>query len=166
MRTEEVAVTNSIARNVLACLKSGAVLKGTVCSQPTDGSMDVVLISIDLPGIGERQVAVKSGQNLQFGQEVVMQCVPRPHKTGTLYVPDHARGNFEFAKTNGLLLWHHLGPFILAKPRVRCAKLTRSSLGPRIHRGPMFVGATPSRSGRRFWLRRVAPARSTFFLPW
>lgn len=42
--------------------------------------MDVVLISIDLPAIGERQVAVKSGQNLQFGQEVVMQCVPNPLK--------------------------------------------------------------------------------------
>jgi hypothetical protein len=80
LRTEEVAVTNSIARKVLASLKSGAVLKGTVCSQSTDGSMDIVLISIDLPAIGERQVAVKTGQNLQSGQEVVLQCVPNPLK--------------------------------------------------------------------------------------
>ena len=42
--------------------------------------MDVVLISIDLPAIGERQVAVKTSQNLQCGQEVVMQCVPNPLK--------------------------------------------------------------------------------------
>jgi hypothetical protein len=80
LSTQEVAATNSIARKVLASLKSGAVLKGTVCSQCTDGSMDISLISINLPAIGERQVAVKTGQNLQSGQEVVMQCVPNPLK--------------------------------------------------------------------------------------
>jgi hypothetical protein len=95
MSTEQVAVTNATAKNVLASLKSGAVFKGTVCSQSTAGSMDVVLISIDLPAIGKRQVAVKTAQNLQSGQDVILQCVPdslRPERYVFRILPEESLG--------------------------------------------------------------------------
>ncbi len=91
MSTEQVAVTNATAKNVLASLKSGAVFKGTVCSQ----SMDVVLISIDLPAIGKRQVAVKTAQNLHSGQDVILQCVPdslRPERYVFRILPEQSLG--------------------------------------------------------------------------
>jgi hypothetical protein len=95
MSTEQVAVTNATAKNVLASLKSGAVFKGTVCSQSTGASMDVVLISIDLPGIGARQVAVKTAQNFQSGQDVILQCVPdrlRPERYVFRILPEESLG--------------------------------------------------------------------------
>jgi hypothetical protein len=83
LSTANVTATNEIARNVIASLKTGALLKGTVRSHSTYyGSIDIAWIAIEFPVVGERQVAVKSERNLQLGQEVVIECVPNPLKPG------------------------------------------------------------------------------------
>lgn len=82
MSTANVALANGIAKNVIAILKSGALLKGIVRSHSTNGSMNIAWVAIELPVAGERQVAVKCEHNLQLGQEVVVECVPNPQKPG------------------------------------------------------------------------------------
>jgi hypothetical protein len=74
--------TNVIAESVLESLKSGLLLKGTVRSHALDGSIATSWIGIDLPGIGERQVAVHADRHLKIGQEVMIQCVPNPLNPG------------------------------------------------------------------------------------
>lgn len=71
---------NVKAREVLASLKSGALLKGTVRSHSMEGSTPVAWIAIRLGAVGERQVLVKDEAQLQPGQKVVIQCVPDPSK--------------------------------------------------------------------------------------
>ena len=84
--TGSLIATNVIAESVLESLKSGLLLKGTVRSHALDGSVATTWITIDLPGIGERQVAVYWDQNrnqrLKIGQEVMVQCVPNPQHPG------------------------------------------------------------------------------------
>jgi hypothetical protein len=82
MSIANVVVTNELAKNVITVLKSGALLKGTVRSHSMNGSKDIAWIAIELPVVGERQVAVQCEQNLQLGQEVVIECVPNPEKPG------------------------------------------------------------------------------------
>ena len=67
-------------KEVLASLKSGVLLKGTVRAHPAYGSTGIAWIAIQLPAVGERQVMVKDEQHLQPGQMVVIQCVPNPLK--------------------------------------------------------------------------------------
>jgi hypothetical protein len=69
-----------MATDVIASLKSGVLLNGTVRSHSTNGSMNIAWIAIELPVVGERQVLVKDEQNLQPGQQVVVECVPNPQK--------------------------------------------------------------------------------------
>jgi hypothetical protein len=97
MSTANVAVTNGIAKNVIAILKSGALLKGTVRSHSMEEPTDIAWIAIELPVVGERQVAVRSEENLQPGQEVVIECVPNPEKPG--------RYMFKMAENNVALNW-------------------------------------------------------------
>ena len=97
MSTTNVAVTNEVARNVIAILKSGALLKGIVRSHTTDGSLDVAWVAIEFPVVGERQVAVKCETNPQLGQEVVVECVPNPQKPG--------RYMFQMAEAAAALNW-------------------------------------------------------------
>jgi hypothetical protein len=78
--TEKVTAANEIARNVLSSLKSGVLLKGTVHSHSKYGSTNVAWVVIKLPAAGERQVPVKNKENLQLGQEVLVECVPNPYK--------------------------------------------------------------------------------------
>ena len=80
--TGSLIATNVIAESVLESLKSGLLLKGTVRSHAIDGSVAATWIAIDLPGIGERQVAVYWDQHLKIGQEVMIQCVPNPQYRG------------------------------------------------------------------------------------
>jgi hypothetical protein len=79
---ENETISNDIAKSVIANLKSGGLLKGTVQSLTPGGVMDVAWIAIELPVLGERQVPVKNEKNLQIGQEVVIECVPNPFKPG------------------------------------------------------------------------------------
>ena len=67
-----------VAKDVIASLKSGVLLKGIVRSQSSDGSISIAWIAIELPVVGERQVLVNNEQNLQLGQQVVIECVPNP----------------------------------------------------------------------------------------
>jgi hypothetical protein len=69
-----------MATDVIASLKSGVLLNGTVRSHSTDGSTNIAWIAIELPVVGERQVLVKDEQNLQPGQQVAIECVPNPLK--------------------------------------------------------------------------------------
>jgi hypothetical protein len=69
-----------MAADVIASLKSGVLLNGTVRSHSTNGSMNIAWIAIELPVVEERQVLVKDEQNLQPGQQVVIECVPNPLK--------------------------------------------------------------------------------------
>ena len=71
---------NGMAKDVIASLKSGVPLKGTVRSHSADGSMHIAWIAVELPVVGDRQVLVKDEQNLQPGQQVVIECVPNPVK--------------------------------------------------------------------------------------
>jgi hypothetical protein len=71
---------NVKAREVLASLKSGVLLKGTVRSRSTDGGTAIAWIAVLLPAVGERQILVKDEPQLQPGQKVVIQCVPNPRK--------------------------------------------------------------------------------------
>lgn len=82
MNSGSVVATNVIAGSVMESLKSGLVLKGTVASYASDGSIGTAWIAIELAGIGSRQVAVHSQHNLQLGQEVEIQCVPNPLNPG------------------------------------------------------------------------------------
>jgi hypothetical protein len=92
MSTTNVAVTNGIAKNVIAILKSGALVRGIVRSLAMEGPMDIAWVSIELPVVGARQVAVKCEQNLQLGQEIVIECVANPEKPGR-YMFQMAEGN-------------------------------------------------------------------------
>jgi small nuclear ribonucleoprotein (snRNP)-like protein len=67
---------NLQAKDIVVSLKSGALLKGIVRS--LDDSMDIAWIAIELPAIGDRQVAVKNAGHLKPGGKVVIQCVPNP----------------------------------------------------------------------------------------
>jgi hypothetical protein len=80
--TGSMIATNVIAESVLESLKSGLLLKGTVRSHAIDGSVAATWIAIDLPGIGERQIAVYWDQHLKIGQEVMIQCVANPLHPG------------------------------------------------------------------------------------
>jgi hypothetical protein len=71
---------NVKAREILARLKSGAPLKGTVRARSMEGATDVAWIAIQLDAVGERQVLVKDEPQLQPGQQVVIQCFPDPSK--------------------------------------------------------------------------------------
>ncbi|MGC2210109.1 MAG: hypothetical protein WA532_08335 [Candidatus Korobacteraceae bacterium] len=97
MSTAKVAEANEVAKNVIAILKSGALLKGIVRMHSTDGSMNIAWVAIELPVVGERQVAVKCGAGLQPGQEVVVECVPNPQKPG--------RYMFQMAESAAALNW-------------------------------------------------------------
>jgi hypothetical protein len=74
---------NLIAKNLLASLKSGVPLKGTVRRHSTGGATGSAWIGIELPVIGERVVLVKDQRNLQPGQTVLVECVPNPT------IPEH-----------------------------------------------------------------------------
>ena len=80
--TGSLIATNIIAESVLQSLKSGLFLKGVVRSHALEGSVAATWIAIDLPGVGERQVAVYWDQHLKIGQEVTIQCVPNPQHPG------------------------------------------------------------------------------------
>jgi hypothetical protein len=82
MNSGSVVATNVIAGSVLESLKTGLLLKGTVRSHSFDGSIGTTWIAIELPGIGDRQVAVHCEPNLRPGQEVAIQCVPNPLNPG------------------------------------------------------------------------------------
>jgi hypothetical protein len=69
---------NAMAKDVLASLKSGVLLNGTVRSRSAVGLIEIAWIVIDLPVLGERVILVKNEQNLQSGQQVVIECVPNP----------------------------------------------------------------------------------------
>ena len=71
---------NGMAKDILASLKSGVLFNGTVRSHSTSGSMNIAWVAIELPVVGERQFLVKDEQNLQPGQQVVVECVPNPLK--------------------------------------------------------------------------------------
>lgn len=71
---------NLEAKELLHRLKSGALLKGTVRSHLTDGSVTIARVGIELPSFGEREVMVKGEPNLRPGQTVVIRCVPDPAK--------------------------------------------------------------------------------------
>jgi hypothetical protein len=72
--------TSAMAKDVLASLKSGVLLNGTVRSHSTDGSIEIAWIAIELPMVGERVILVRDEQILQPGQQVVIDCVPNPLK--------------------------------------------------------------------------------------
>jgi len=71
---------NQIAKDLLANLKSGVRLKGTVRRRPNGASTRIAWIGIDLPAIGERIVLVRDDRNLPPGRSVVIQCIPNPAK--------------------------------------------------------------------------------------
>jgi hypothetical protein len=66
------------AKDVIASLKSGVLLKGFVRSHTTDRATNLAWIAIDLPVIGERLVPIKDEQNLPSGQQIAIECVPNP----------------------------------------------------------------------------------------
>jgi hypothetical protein len=72
--------TSARAKDILASLKSGVCLNGTVRAHSTDGAIEIARIAIELPTVGERQVLAPDEHNLQPGQKVVIQCVPNPLK--------------------------------------------------------------------------------------
>ena len=72
--------TSAMAKDILASLKSGVLLNGTVRAHSTDGSIEIAWITIELPMVGDRQVLALDEHNLQPGQQVVIQCVPNPLK--------------------------------------------------------------------------------------
>jgi hypothetical protein len=67
-----------MAKDILTSLKSGVLLNGTVRSRSTVGLIEIAWIVIELPVVGERVILVKNEQNLQSGQQVVIECVPNP----------------------------------------------------------------------------------------
>lgn len=69
-----------MVRDVIASLKSGVLLKGIIRSHSINRSMNVAWIAIEFPVVGEREILVKDEQNLQVGQQVVIECVPNPKK--------------------------------------------------------------------------------------
>ena len=84
---------NVKARKLLANLKSGVPLNGTVRSHSTQGSTHLAWVAIRLPALGERQILVRDAPQLQPGQRVVIQCVPNPlrpeHYIFHLAAPSH-----------------------------------------------------------------------------
>ena len=72
--------TSAMAKDVLASLKSGVLLNGTVRSRSIVDSIEIAWITIELPVVGERVVLVRDEQNLRPGQQVVIECVPNPSK--------------------------------------------------------------------------------------
>lgn len=82
MSISSVSASNEFARNMVAILKAGGHLTGTVQSHSNYGSTNIHWISVEFPVVGERQVPVKCEQDLPLGQEVVVECVPHPFKPG------------------------------------------------------------------------------------
>ena len=82
MSIASVSASNEFARNMIAILKAGGHLKGTVKSHSSYGSTDITWVAVEFPVVGDRQVPIKCDQNLQLGQEVVVECVPHPFKAG------------------------------------------------------------------------------------
>ena|SRR6266536_1729526 len=72
-------LANLQAKQIVASLKSGAPLKGTVRS--VDGAEGAALVAVEFPEVGERQVPVLA-LHLQPGDTVVIQCVPNPSQPG------------------------------------------------------------------------------------
>jgi hypothetical protein len=70
------SIANQQARNLVACLKSGTLLKGAVRS--VDETMDIAWISLDFPDLDERQVPVKGADHVRVGDNVMVQCIPDP----------------------------------------------------------------------------------------
>lgn len=82
LSSANVATANGFARNLLASLKSGVALSGTVRSHSVYGSTKIVWVAVEFPAVGQRLLPVKSEQTLQIGQEVMIECVPNPCKLG------------------------------------------------------------------------------------
>ena len=70
------SMTNQQARSLVACLKSGTLLKGTVRS--VDKSMDTAWICLEFPDTDERQVPVIGVDHVHVGDHVMVQCIPDP----------------------------------------------------------------------------------------
>jgi hypothetical protein len=77
-----MSAAKEMAKDVIASLKSGVLFNGIVRSHSTDGSMNIAWIAVVLPLVGERQVLVKDEENLELGQQVIIECVPNPEKPG------------------------------------------------------------------------------------
>jgi hypothetical protein len=69
---------NSKAKELLATLKSGAPLKGTVRAVTMNGSTPIACVAVELPLAEQRQVLVQDEHHLPIGTKVVLQCVPNP----------------------------------------------------------------------------------------
>lgn len=82
MSISSVSASNEFARNMVAILKAGGHLRGTVKSHSNYGSTNINWIAVEFPVVGERQVPVKCEQDLPLGKEVVVECVPHPFKAG------------------------------------------------------------------------------------
>jgi hypothetical protein len=82
MSIASVSASNEFARNMVAILKAGGRLKGTVHSHSIYGSTNITWIAVEFPVVGDRQVPVKCEHDLPLGQEVVVECVPHPFKPG------------------------------------------------------------------------------------
>jgi hypothetical protein len=82
MSISSVSASNDFARNMVAILKAGGRLKGTVHSHANYGATSVTWIAVEFPVVGERQIPVKHEQDLPLGQEVVVECIPHPFKAG------------------------------------------------------------------------------------
>jgi len=67
---------------MVAILKAGGRLKGTVHSHSNYGSTNITWIAVEFPVVGDRQVPVKGEHDLPIGKEVVVECVPHPFKAG------------------------------------------------------------------------------------
>ena len=69
---------NVQAKEILASLKSGVPIMGTVRSRDAHASTHAAWIAIQLPELGERQVSVPNQPDLRPGQQVILQCLPDP----------------------------------------------------------------------------------------
>lgn len=70
------SAVNVIARSVLDSLKTGSALKGTVHSYCKTGAVDAVWVTIQIPLVGQRRILVRNDQQLQRGDDCVIECVP------------------------------------------------------------------------------------------
>lgn len=82
MSISSVSASNEFARNMVAILKAGGRLKGTIKSHSKYGSTNIIWVAVEFPLVGDRQVPVKCEQDLPLGKEVVVECVPHPFKPG------------------------------------------------------------------------------------